>query len=84
MVASQSNYPMVLTQIFLPGRPLIKVDATAKTVVMMPTTITVLLMCVVIKTNTALWKVVRHQLTRRATRISINVSTTLITTKGAS
>ena len=83
-VASQSIYPMELNQTFPLGRQVIIVESTAKTVAMRPTIIAVLLMCVVIKTNTAIWRVAHHQLTRRATRISTSAFTILTTTRAAS
>ena len=84
MAASQSSYPVELNQTFPLGRPVIIVESTAKTVAMRPKIIAVLLMCVVIKTNSAIWRVAHHQLTRRATRISTNAFTILITTRAAS
>ena len=84
MGASQSSYPMELIKTFRTGRPVIRAEATAKTVVMRSITISVLPMCVVIKTNTALWKMARHQLNRRATRISTSAFTIRITIRAVS
>ena len=84
MVASQSSYPVELNQTFPLGRLVIIVESTAKTVAMRPKIIAVLLMCVVIKTNSAIWRVAHHQLTQRAIRISTSAFTTLITTRAAS
>ena len=52
MVASQSSYLPELTQTFPPGRPVIRVEATAKMVVR-PTTLAALATCAAIKINTA-------------------------------